>query len=303
MRDPSASSEVADVLNTDTHTDDTKSPTLVPGREKETFRNYEDSDRQAIVHEHYRLMRTNQTMDFAKRMKDKWSHFDKAEMGIREAFEILDGYVDSSDPDSALPNVIHDFQTAEAIRAAGKPDWYQLVGLLHDMGKIMFNWGAKEDGQIGTAQGPQWALGGDTWVLGCRIPDDVVMPQFNSLNPDMQHPVYSTTLGIYEPGCGIENLTFAYGHDEYMYQMLKHNKCSIPAEGMAMIRYHSCYPLHSRGAYKELLAEEDRETLDWVIDFNQFDLYTKADKEPILDELWPYYQQLIDKYCPGKLQW
>jgi inositol oxygenase len=104
-----------------------------PGREKETFRNYENSDRQAIVFNHYRMMRTHQTMDFAKRMEEKWSKFDKAELTIREAFDLLDSYVDSSDPDTGLPNVIHDFQTAEAIRAAGKPDWYQLVGLLHDM--------------------------------------------------------------------------------------------------------------------------------------------------------------------------
>ena len=32
------------------------------------------------------------------------------------------------------------------------------------MGKVMFLWGAAEDGQSGTAEGPQFALGGDTWV-------------------------------------------------------------------------------------------------------------------------------------------
>jgi hypothetical protein len=38
-------------------------------------------------------------------------------------------------------------QTAESIRAAGHPEWFQLVGLLHDMGKIMFLWGDRETGQ------------------------------------------------------------------------------------------------------------------------------------------------------------
>ena len=42
----------------------------------------------------------------------------------------------------------HMLQTAEAIRKAGHPDWFQLVGLLHDMGKIQYLWGAPEDGQV-----------------------------------------------------------------------------------------------------------------------------------------------------------
>ena len=37
--------------------------------------------------------------------------------------------------------------SAEAIRKAGEPEWFQLVGLLHDMGKIMFLWGNAVDGQ------------------------------------------------------------------------------------------------------------------------------------------------------------
>ncbi|RYH31805.1 hypothetical protein EON65_01960 [archaeon] len=119
-----------------------------------------------------------------------------------------------------MPNLIHMLQTAEAIRKAGLPDWFQLVGLLHDMGKIMFLWGGAEDGQVGKAEGPQWALGGDTWVLGCRIPDCTVFPEFNALNPDMSDPRYNTELGIYSAHCGFDNLNFAYGHDEYLYQML-----------------------------------------------------------------------------------
>ena len=56
-------------------------------------------------------------------------------MTIWEGFEALKGYVDSSDPDSDLPNMEHMLQTAESIRAAGHPDWMILTGLLHDMGK------------------------------------------------------------------------------------------------------------------------------------------------------------------------
>ncbi len=53
-------------------------------------------------------------------------------------------------------------------------------------------------------------------MVGCRIPDCTVLPHLNALNPDMGHPVYSTPLGMYEPGCGLDNVKFAWGHDEYM---------------------------------------------------------------------------------------
>lgn len=70
-------------------------------------------------------------------------------MTIEEAFVELESYVDASDPDLDLPNKIHLLQTAEGIRKAGHPEWLQLTGLLHDMGKIMFLWGTGEDGQDG----------------------------------------------------------------------------------------------------------------------------------------------------------
>lgn len=102
----------------------------------------------------------NQTVDFVERMHKKYTfETPRATMTIREAFTVLETYVDSSDPDISLPNMVHMLQSAEGIRNAGLPDWMQLVGLIHDMGKIMFLWGDAQDGQQGTADGPQWALG------------------------------------------------------------------------------------------------------------------------------------------------
>ncbi len=44
--------------------------------------------------------------------------------------------------------------------------------------------------------------------------------------------------------------------------------------------------------------------LPWIKKFNEYDLYTKSNtKVPDVEELWPYYQSLIDKYMPGKLMW
>ena len=67
---------------------------------KEEFRNYKDSFRHEVVENHYRLMRTNQTVEFVKKMNEKYN-LDKPRttMTIRDAFKVLETYVDSSDPD------------------------------------------------------------------------------------------------------------------------------------------------------------------------------------------------------------
>lgn len=36
---------------------------------------------------------------------------------------------------------------------------------------------------------------------------------------------------------------------------------------------------------------------------SKFDLYTKTTEMPDVEKLKPYYQSLIDKYCPGILKW
>ena len=159
----------------------------------------------------------------------------------------------------------------------------------------------------------QWALGGDTFVLGCAIPDDaVVLPEFNHLNPDMHDPRYNTKYGMYDLPygrvAGLSNLLLAWGHDEYMYRMLVANQATIPSEGLDMIRYHSAYPLHDRGAYRHLLQlPADEERLKWVRQFHEYDLYTKDEfgvEELDVSRLMPYYQGLLEKYgLGGALRW
>ena len=45
--------------------------------------------------------------------------------------------------------------------------------------------------------------------------------------------------------------------------------------------------------------------MPWVLEFNKFDLYTKDQKglDTALEELWVYYDRLIEKYLPGELAW
>ena len=268
---------------------------------EKTFRNYEKLDIDAAVRQHYLKMRKYQTVDYVKRMQKKYLTYDKP-LDLWDAMTQLNQLIDVSDPDLDLPNVQHLIQSAEAIREDNRPDWMQLVGLIHDLGKVMFLWGSDVDG---TSQDEQWGMVGDVFVVGCALPDSCVYPEFNELNPDMKDGRYNTENGIYNEGCGLDNLDLAWGHDEYLFQVLSnHKENKIPEAGMAMIRYHSFYPWHSGGSYSKLLNQKDAQYLEWIKDFNRYDLYTKSNKIYELEEIKDYYQPIAEKYLgKGPIYW
>ncbi|XP_017261661.1 inositol oxygenase isoform X2 [Kryptolebias marmoratus] len=263
-------------------------------KEKEDYRNYESGLLFNRVFKTYSLMHTNQTLEFVKRKSSEWTQFNHTQMGMMDAILSLDQLVDESDPDVDFPNSFHAFQTAEGIRREHPDeDWFQLVGLIHDVGKILALWDE-----------PQWAVVGDTFPVGCKFQNSIVLRDRTFMdNPDAKNPAYNTEYGIYEPNCGLENVLMSWGHDEYLYRVMKHNSCCVPDEGLYMIRFHSFYPWHSHGDYMHLCNDKDQQMLPWVKEFNKFDLYTKTTELPDVEELKPYYQSLIDKYCPGVLQW
>lgn len=266
----------------------------------DSFRNYEDSCRQEVVKRTYYTMHSKQTVDFVREQHRNWLELSKGEFTIMEMIDLLDNLVDESDPDNDLPNSIHDFQTAERIRQVWPDhDWFHLVGLLHDIGKVLALPQVAGDSAL-----QQWAVVGDTFVVGCAPEDGCVfgLDSFKD-NPDVTHHIYGTKYGIYKPHCGISNLLMSFGHDEYMYWVLKKNGCTIPEEGLNMIRFHSFYPWHDQRCYTHLEAPEDALTLKWVKEFNKFDLYSKGDAMPDVQALKPYYQSLLDKYhIGGKLR-
>jgi len=260
---------------------------IATSKSTEEYRNYDDPKRETVK-EFYRLNHTYQTYDFVQEKRNGFLKFDKKEMTVWDAFDFLNQLVDDSDPDTDLSQLQHLLQTSEAIRADGHPDWMVLTGLMHDMGKVLCLFGE-----------PQWAVVGDTFPVGCAYSDKVVYPEYFSNNPDFNHPVYSTTNGVYEPGCGLRNVTMSWGHDEYVYQMLKDY---IPQEGLYMLRYHSFYAWHRESAYDHLLDDHDRSMLKWVKLFNPYDLYSKSPEPPDWKKLRPFYEDLAAKYLPAKLK-
>lgn len=197
-----------------------------PPKAAAEYRVYSDAQGDGVF-EHYRQMRANQCVAYADRVEPLVFDFAgrQLRMTVREALDKLEAFVDRSDPDLSLPNLQHALQTAERARAAGKPGWFVLTALIHDVGKMMFVFGRPEDGMGGKATDPQWALGGDTWALGCAIPGSAVYPQLSALNPDAAHAVLGSESGAYARGCGVMGLRFTVGHDEYAYRML----CAVRA--------------------------------------------------------------------------
>jgi inositol oxygenase len=257
-------------------------------KNSESYRNYA-AEARGCVKELYRLNHANQTLDFVIKKKAEYGKFDRAEMGIWEAMEFLNTLVDDSDPDIDLSQVDHALQTAEAIRQDGHPRWFILTGLIHDLGKVLCLFGEQ-----------QWAVVGDTFPVGCAYSDRIVYSELFKDNPDYLNPVYQTPLGIYKEGCGLDVVHLSWGHDEYLYTVVKDY---LPQEALWMIRYHSCYPVHREGAYAHLLNEKDQEMLKWVRAFNPYDLYSKCDVKPDLHELRPFYEELIEEFFPPRIAW
>jgi inositol oxygenase len=260
---------------------------IAKDKDTEAYRNYEAPARDTVK-EFYRLNHTYQTYAFVKEKQQQFLKFDKKEMPVWDAFQFLNQLVDDSDPDTDLDQFQHLLQTSEAIRRDGHPDWMVMVGLMHDMGKVLCLFDE-----------PQWAVVGDTFPVGCAYSDKIVYPDFFKNNPDYSDERYNTQYGIYKPNCGLRNVDMSWGHDEYVYQMLKNN---LPEEGLYMLRYHSFYAWHREGEYDYLLDDHDRAMLKWVQLFNPYDLYSKNPTPPVWKELKPYYEDLVAKYLPPTLK-
>jgi inositol oxygenase len=265
------------------------------GRKRpEEFRRYTDPATRRFYETHHR----RQTLDFAREQMVSYGNRLKQKMSIAEVFKLLTGFKDASDPDTQYSQSQHALQTGEAAREAlihnpSLPEWLPLLGLIHDFGKIL----------AVLFKQPQWATVGDTYPLGCAFSPKIVLPEFLANNPDKRHPVYSKKNGIYHPGCGLNAVTFTWGHDEYLYQVLEGNGCSLPEEALYVIRYHSAYVIHTEKEYRHLWDKKDRKLMKWVSLFQKFDLYPK-DSAPIdTSDVWPYYEQLIAKYLPSTLLW
>ncbi|KAL6306419.1 myo-inositol oxygenase [Sparassis latifolia] len=259
-------------------------------KDKSIFRQYEAACER--VKEFYREQHEKQTVEFNQRARENFKKTVRARMGIWEAVEMLNTLVDDSDPDTSVSQIEHLLQTAEAIRRDGKPEWMQVTGLVHDLGKLLYLFGSEG----------QWDIVGDTFVVGCAFSEKIIYPETFAGNPDVNHPVYATKFGVYSPHCGLDNVMISWGHDEYLYHVLR-KQSSLPEEALYMIWYHSFYPWHRENAYSHLMDSADQRALAAVLAFNPYDLYSKSDEPVNAEKLQPYYEGLIKKFFPAVIEW
>jgi inositol oxygenase len=255
---------------------------------KDNYRIFDETTPEHVK-QFYRANHAFQTTDFVLGKKQEYLPLRRQKMGIWDAIDIFDTLIDDSDPDLDLPQRYHLFQTAEALRKDGHPRWLVVTGFIHDLGKILAFYGE-----------PQWAVVGDTFPVGCAYSDEIVFPEYFADNPDSQVPHYQTLYGIYSPGCGLDEVHLSWGHDEYLYQVVKDY---LPPEASFIIRYHSFYAAHREGAYTYLMNETDREKLPWLDLFSNYDLYSKTEERLDIEALMPYYRELIAEFFPEELDW
>ena len=180
--------------------------------------------------------------------------------------------------------------------------WLPMIGFIHDLGKVLMlpEWGAL----------PQWATVGDTFPVDAPFSKANVFYDegFYKKNPGLGHRAHKggQLFGRYEKKCGFDRVDMSFGHDEYLYQVLKRNHHQLPDEALYIIRYHSFYSWHSprngpRG-YEELASEKDWSLLPLLKAFQKSDLYSKKGNIPNRDELREYYYGLIRKFIPGRAE-
>ncbi len=263
--------------------------------DKIIYNNLRSYSENSKVHQFYKEQHLIQTYDNVTHKIKNYKKLNKLEMTMSKALSLLDNFIDPSDPDLDLPNSIHAYQTAERIRKERPLDYeLQITGLIHDIGKVLFKYGEKSTSVVG-----------DTFILGCKFPETIIYYESLKDNPDFNNENYQSELGIYKKNCGLENVVVSFGHDEYLYLVLKlNNNHNLSDKYLNIIRFHSLYPWHTGKSYKNLMNDNDYKMLEDVLDFNQFDLYSKEDTKFVLtNEIKKYYENLLEKYFPNPLKW
>ena len=304
----------------------------------ESFRNYKYTT--DMVELTYKKNYTNQTLSYVLNFKKKYILFPNISIKLWNALVLLNTIIDESDPDSKIEQINHAYQTSESIirryfnnrinltlnnnikivnlfsdselksipnkykhiyekntiKSMYNMDvwsWLPLIGLIHDLGKLLI---LDDFGKL-----PQWSVVGDTYPVGCSIEKGVIFSDKQFYKENKEYQKYNTKYGIYKKNCGFAKLNFTWGHDEYLYMVLKKNSNKLPKEGLYMIRYHSFYAWHTPQknktiSYSHFASDYDWKMLPLLKILQKSDLYSKNPNLPPIKELELYYKNLINKY-------
>ena len=171
------------------------------------------------------------------------------------------------------------------------------MGLLHDLGKVLYLKGCDEDG---TGLSNQYGVVGDTFPVSVKRSSKLIFPEYNAL---MQCTCEQSATP--KKGCGFSELMFSYGHDEYLWRVMCFNQErgtlkfseDLPPFFLYIIRFHSFHGWHDEGAYEEFANDFDKQALPYLQKFGKYDLYTKSDSDlKSIETLKQYYDGLMKKW-------
>lgn len=299
----------------------------------EDYRDYTQSSYNNNVELTYKTMLENQHKDYVVDTYDDYFNKSGKPRQIWDLMESLNTIVDDSDPDTNLPQIVHLYQTAEAIRSNYIYDSHKLIHTpihflfsetewnnLSPEHRLLYNtsidklyshitdwrWfilvGFIHDlGKILLLKEyggfPQWSVVGDTFPVGAKLSSNYPFyhKNYHANNSDL-------TLDTYIPKCGFTNVMFSWGHDEYLAKTLELNETLLPKEAIYIIRYHSFYSWHTpsngKRGYSNLASNYDWYMLPLLKCFQKADLYSKSEYIPDITTIKSSYDKLIQQYIP-----
>ena len=236
----------------------------------------------------YTRLHRDQTLERAGALRRKYAARILGRATMRERFEALAGLHDESDADlEGMSQLGHALQTTNAMRRDGLGEDWIVLGLIHDLGKILLDHG----------EAPEFVVG-DTHPLGCAFSPRIRHFGMLFANPDAGVARYSSPLGIYAEGCGLDAVRFTYGHDEYLHEIVQD---LVPYELGWVIRYHSFQSVADD--YAHPMNDRDRELRESHMRvFARYDLYTKDPQDVSAGHL-DAYRELLDRRFPDPLDW
>lgn len=216
----------------------------------------------------YARQRAHHDVQFVYTMIDKYCVEYKRAMTVPQILQALDSVHDLSDPDLSLPNSQHALQAAHAALRAGEAPWMVVTALIHDFGKLLCVLAPNDDD--GTSAETQWSIVGDTFICGAAMPPSLPFQDLRIATESEPYPLH----------CGLRRTTIAFGHDEFLYHVLRRmvltGTCTLPMHALDAIRFHSLYAWHTDGAYTEFEDANDRALKPIVRRLNTYDLYSKC---------------------------
>lgn len=166
----------------------------------------------------------------------------------------------------------------------------------HDLARILPSFDKTLD------ENYDWSNAVRSRVVGCQPPVSCKFAEFSNVCPDRQDSRYNSKYGIYQPHCGLANVSLLWTGPEYMYHMLVANSLGTPPEALSVLKLFSLNDWYMRNEYMHLANDEDIENLSLIA---EFDVLRKAARRQCTTELsdedcndlWcRYYQPVAEKY-------